>query len=82
MGRAIVRTAYPTSGVTAFFDKIKGLLDVMWTGICVPSKLVTVTPLVGHTYLCRTGRSFMASKAKTDILLCVKGRAEKHIRMV
>jgi hypothetical protein len=51
MGRAIVRTAYPTSGVTAFFDKIKGLLDVMWTGICVPSKLVAVTTLVRHIYL-------------------------------
>jgi hypothetical protein len=82
MGRAIVRTAYPTSGVPPFFDKIKGLPNMAWTGVCPPAELVAVTALVRHICLCRIGGALMALNTKAGVLLCVKGRAEKHIRMV
>jgi hypothetical protein len=51
MGRAVVGTTDPTSGVTAFFDKIQGLPDVTWTGVCISTKLVAVTVLSWHVHL-------------------------------
>ena len=50
-----------------------------WTGIrCVPSKLVSVTALVGHAYLHGIGGKFVALKTEAGILLCIQGSAEQH----
>jgi hypothetical protein len=82
MGRTI-NSVTLASRITVFPYKAERGSYVLWTGDRgVSSKLVSVTALVGHTYLYRGTSRSMALQARAVALAGIEGRNEQHKRIL